>query len=95
MEWECNYKSYRLVQLPVLSVLCLHLIAVGIAALARLRGQKIINFGEGRPAIEIVRVDDGKRAVYHALAAGQRMAGAHGLVRPAGTEMPSGRRSSS
>ncbi len=59
-------------QLPVLSVLCLHLIAVGIAALVRLRGQKI----EGRPAIEIVRVDDGKRAVYHALAAGQRMAGA-------------------
>ena len=78
-------------QLPVLSVLCLHLIAVGIAALVRLRGQKI----EGRPAIEIVRVDDGKRAVYHALSAGQRMAGAHGLVRPAGTEMPSGRRSSS
>ena len=63
-------------QLPVLSVLCLHLIAVGIAALVRLRGQKIINYGEGRPAIEIVRVDDGKRAVYHALAAGQRMAGA-------------------
>ena len=59
-------------QLPVLSVLCLHLIAVGIAALVRLRGQKI----EGRPAIEIVRVDDGKRAVYHALSAGQRMAGA-------------------
>ena len=57
IEWECNYKSYRLVQLPVLSVLCLHLIAVGIAALVRLRGQKIINFGEGRPAIEIVRVD--------------------------------------
>ena len=82
-------------QLPVLSVLCLHLIAVGIAALVRLRGQKIINFGEGRPAIEIVRVDDGERAVYHALAAGQRMAGAHGLARPAGTEMPSGRRSSS
>ena len=63
-------------QLPVLSVLCLHLIAVGIAALVRLRGQKIINFGEGRPAIEIVRVDDGKRAVYHAPAAGQRVAGA-------------------
>ena len=63
-------------QLAVLSVLCLHLIAVGIAALVRLRGQKIINFGEGRLAIEIVRVDDGKRAVYHALAAGQRMAGA-------------------
>ena len=62
-------------QLPVLSVLCLHLIAVGIAALVRRRGQKIINFGEGRPAIEIVRFDDGERAVYHALAAGQRMAG--------------------
>ena len=78
-------------QLPVLSVLCLHLIAVSIAALVRLCGQKI----ESRPAIEIVRVDDGERAVYHALAAGQRMAGAHGLARPAGTEMPSGRRSSS
>ena len=62
-------------QLQVLSVLCLHLIAVGIAALVRLRGQKIINFGEGRPPIEIVRIDDSKRAVHHALAAGQRMAG--------------------
>ena len=62
-------------QLPVLSVLCLHLIAVGIAALVRLRGQKIINFGEGRPAIEIVRVDDGKRAVHRTLAAGQRVTG--------------------
>ena len=82
-------------QLPVLSVLCLHLIAVGIAALVRLRGQKIIDFRERRAAIEIIRVDDGKRAVHHALTAGQRMAGAHGLVRPAGTEMPSGRRSSS
>ena len=59
-------------QLPVLSVLCLHLIAVSIAALVRLCGQKI----ESRPAIEIVRVDDGKRAVYHAFSAGQRMAGA-------------------
>ena len=63
-------------QLPVLSVLCLHLIAVGIAALVRLRGQKIIDFRERRAAIEIIRVDDGKRAVYHALAASQRVAGA-------------------
>lgn len=68
-----------MVQLPVLSVLCLHLIAVGIAALVRLRGQKI----EGRPAIEIVRVDDGKRAVYHALAAGSAWPVPHGLARQA------------
>ena len=38
--------------------------------------KEIIDFRERRAAIEIIRVDDGKRTVYHALAAGQRMAGA-------------------
>ena len=48
----------------------------GILALIGLCRQKIIDFRERRAAIEIIRIDDGERAVYHALAAGQRMAGA-------------------
>ena len=75
-------------QLPVLSVLCLHLIAVGIAALVRLYGQKIINFGEGRPAIEIVRVDNGERAVHRTLAAGQRVTGSPRLRAAFGERNP-------
>ena len=82
-------------QLPVLSVLCLHLIAVGIAALVRLRGQKIINFGEGRPAIEVVRVMTANGPFTTPLQQASAWPVPHGLVRPAGPEMPSGRRSSS
>ena len=44
--------------------------------------KEIIDFRERRAAIEIIRVDDGKRTVYHALAAGQRMAGAPRLCAP-------------
>ena len=50
--------------------------------LVGLRSKEIIDFRERRAAIEIIRVDDGKRTVYHALAAGQRMAGAPRLCAP-------------
>ena len=54
----------------------------GILALIGLCRKEIIDFRECRAAIEIIRVDDGKRTVYHALAAGQRMAGAPRLCAP-------------
>ena len=47
-----------------------------VFVLVGLRSKEIIDFRERRAAIEIIRVDDGKRAVHHALTAGQRMAGA-------------------
>ena len=47
----------------------------GVLARVGLRLQKAVNLRKGRTAIEIVRVDDGKRSVYRAPAAGQRVTG--------------------